>query len=28
MMKAVQGVVHDNLSPAEGLDLFNTEKNA
>ena len=28
MMKAVQGVVHNNLTPAEGLDLFNTEKNA
>ncbi len=28
MMKAVKGVVHDDLKPAEALDLFETEKNA
>ena len=28
MMKAVQGVVHDDLTPKEGFDLFETEKNA
>lgn len=28
MIKAVAGVVHDGLKPAEALDLFETEKNA
>ena len=28
MIKAVAGVVHDGLKPAEALDLFETEQNA
>ena len=28
MIKAVAGVVHDGLKPAEGLELFNDLKNA
>jgi len=27
MMKAVKSVVHNNATPAEGFDLFNTLKN-
>ena len=27
MIKAVSGVVHDDLKPAEALDLFETLKN-
>ena len=27
MMKAVKEVVHNNATPAEGFDLFNTVKN-